>query len=666
MEHYGEHDRGLRTMTQDAYGGGTATADTVGATGAAAIAAGTPAELISATLDSFTDALLGAGAVRQQAAALEAGTPRGALFDTWLTLRGPGRLALPGVGTVVSCATAPATAGASGTAALLLDHYGAGPVRGEAGSLSAAAFQLPVSAEPSAARLRPPFAAPLAELASGQHTLTPTELAAGTGVEVRLLVPPAFHALSVRGDDAALAEQLAEVAEELFAADGPSAWRDWAVLNAVLADDSAAAGVRYAGVAAVEIDGRPSNASLVVSLQPNVTPIAELAAELATARPQAEVWTVILPSGPAVVLVQGRTGAVPATLAADGARHWLVSSVAQAFLPLPDGASLLTVQLGTAHGEDWERYAALFARVLRSIELGWDGVDGRAAAAARLGTGGSTVAPLAVPDAAVVTAAGNPPAAAPPTPLPAPTAPTAPTPPPAPVVPPMPTLPPNTPSAAEPAAAAPVEPVAAEPVAVEPVAAQPKEPVPVPAAPVAAEPVPEPEPEPKPVPLDPFGTVMANQPADPFGTVTRGTAAPTKSAAPAAPPAPVAPPPPGKGTPVMIPPDDFDPFAPQPTEAATPAETTTPAPATKGTPVMIPPDDFDPFAPQPTEAATPAETTTPAPATKGTPVMIPPDDFDPFAPQTSTPAQASVPTQAGAPAPAADPFGTRTAADPFG
>ncbi|MGC0318879.1 hypothetical protein [Kitasatospora acidiphila] len=613
MEYYGEHDRGLRTMTQDAYGGGTATADTVGATGAAAIAAGTPAELISATLDSFTDALLGAGAVRQQAAALEAGTARGALFDTWLTLRGPGRLALPGVGTVVSCATAPATAGASGTVALLLGHYGAGPVRGEAGSLSAAAFQLPVSAEPSAARLRPPFAAPLAELASGQHTLAPTELAAGTGVEVRLLVPPAFHALSVRGDDAALAEQLAEVAEELFATDGPSAWRDWAVLNAVLADDSAAAGVRYAGVAAVEIDGRPSNASLVVSLQPNVTPIAELAAELATARPQAEVWTVILPSGPAVVLVQGRTGAVPATLAADGARRWLVSSVAQAFLPLPDGASLLTVQLGTAHGEDWERYAALFARVLRSIELGWDGVDGRAAAAARLGTGGSTVAPLAVPDAAATTA-GTPPAAAlPPTQLPAPTAP------PAPVVPPMPTLPPSTPPAT-----APVEPVGVEPVAAEPVAAQPKEPVP--AEPVAA----EPEPEPKPVPLDPFGTVMANQPADPFGTVTRGTAAPAKSAAPAAPPAPVASPPPGKGTPVLIPPDDFDPFAPQPTEAATPAATT------------------------------------PAPATKGTPVMIPPDDFDPFAPQTSTPAQASVPTQASAPAPAADPFGTRTAADPFG
>ncbi|MDH6144408.1 hypothetical protein P3T35_006450 [Kitasatospora sp. GP30] len=613
MEYYGEHDRGLRTMTQDAYGGGTATADTVGATGAAAIAAGTPAELISATLDSFTDALLGAGAVRQQAAALEAGTARGALFDTWLTLRGPGRLALPGVGTVVSCATAPATAGASGTVALLLGHYGAGPVRGEAGSLSAAAFQLPVSAEPSAARLRPPFAAPLAELASGQHTLAPTELAAGTGVEVRLLVPLAFHALSVRGDDAALAEQLAEVAEELFATDGPSAWRDWAVLNAVLADDSAAAGVRYAGVAAVEIDGRPSNASLVVSLQPNVTPIAELAAELATARPQAEVWTVILPSGPAVVLVQGRTGAVPATLAADGARRWLVSSVAQAFLPLPDGASLLTVQLGTAHGEDWERYAALFARVLRSIELGWDGVDGRAAAAARLGTGGSTVAPLAVPDAAAA-AAGTPPAAAlPPTQLPAPPAP------PAPVVPPMPTLPPSTPPAT-----APVEPVGVEPVAAEPVAAQPKEPVP--AEPVAA----EPEPEPKPVPLDPFGTVMANQPADPFGTVTRGTAAPAKSAAPAAPPAPVASPPPGKGTPVLIPPDDFDPFAPQPTEAATPAATT------------------------------------PAPATKGTPVMIPPDDFDPFAPQTSTPAQASVPTQASAPAPAADPFGTRTAADPFG
>ncbi|MCC9311542.1 hypothetical protein LN042_31515, partial [Kitasatospora sp. RB6PN24] len=524
-------------MTQDGYGGGTAAADTAqgaGAAGAAAIAAGTPAELIAATLDSFTDALLGSGAVRQPAAALEAGSPRGALFDTWLTLRGPGRLAVPGVGTVVSCATAPAAATASGTVALLLARYGAGPVRGETGPPSAGAFQLPVSAEPSAARLRPPFAAPLAELASGRHTLAPTELAAGTGVEVRLLLPPAFHALGVRGDDAALAEQLSEVAEELFPADGPSAWRDWAVLNAVLADDSAAAGVRYAGIAAVEVDGQPSSASLVVSLQPNVTPIAELAAELATARPHAEVWTVILPSGPAVVLVQGRTGAVPAALTADGARRWLVASVAQAFMPLPDGASLLTVQLGTAHREDWDRYAALFARVLRSIELGWDGVDGRAAAAARLGAGGSTVAPLAVTEVPGLTAAAPsaPPAAVPPAPAAPPAAAAAP---PAPVVPPMPTLPPSTPPATAPdGPVATAEPVTAgETAAAAPVAA---------ADTAAAAPVAEPEPRPKPVPLDPFGTVMANQPADPFGTVTHGTTAPARSTETTTAPTTVAPP----------------------------------------------------------------------------------------------------------------------------
>ena len=382
-------------MTQDGYAGG-------GAEVAAA------ADRISATLDSMAHALLGAEVSRQPHTALrarsdeasaagtgpldkasaigagpldEASAPStGPLFEQWLSPAGPGRLAVRGLGTLVEGGSVPApgaeAASAAGTVRRLLARYGEGPVRGVDGlyrPLDAAAFQLPVSAEPSAARLRPEFTAPLAELADGRQTLTAAELPTGSGVRVRLAVPPAFHALTARGGERALAEQLGEVADELFAGCGTATRRDWAVVAATLAEETEAADVLYAGVAALRIEGRPSNASLVVALGQSPRPITELAAQLADARPQAEVWTVIVPSGPAAVLVQGRTAAVPAALAPDGLRRWVVSSVVQAFLPLPDGLSVLTVQLGTAHGEDWALYTEVFADLLRSVEIGWDG-----------------------------------------------------------------------------------------------------------------------------------------------------------------------------------------------------------------------------------------------------------------------------------------------------
>jgi hypothetical protein len=209
--------------------------------------------------------------------------------------------------------------------------------------------------------------------------LAPAELPTGAGVAVRLIVPAAFHALTVRGTDTALAEQLAEVAEELFAADGSAQRRrEWAVQTAGLADDIAAAGIRFAGLAAVRAGDRPSDAALIVGFEHRPTPITELAAWLATARPYAEVWTVLLPAGPAVVLVAARTVAVPARTAAAGPPRRVTVSAVEAFVPLPDGVSLLTVQLSTAVGADWQLYTGVFAELLRSLEFGWDGVAGAA------------------------------------------------------------------------------------------------------------------------------------------------------------------------------------------------------------------------------------------------------------------------------------------------
>ncbi|MBO1413725.1 hypothetical protein [Streptomyces sp. FH025] len=374
------------------------------------------AEQVCATLGSLTDALFDEHTSRHPAASLSA--PRAAehpaaeaLFGLPLAPNGPVHTALDRLGTVLTAGTARPGTGArvADRVTTALQHrYGGGAVRGaiaDRGTTSAALFQLPVTGEFADAKLRPPFAPALAALAAGQQTRQPVELATGAGAEVRLVIPPGFHPLTSPGGPAGasartvpalpgagdgtgrtdgadratvaaaaeLTGHLAEVAEELFSATGPEPRRDFAVISATLSDLIRDAGVRYAGVCALELDGRASDATLVISLARHPLPITALATELATVRRHAEVWTVLLPAGPAAVLVEGRTVPVPGPLAADGQRRWVVTSAVQAFVPLPDGGTVLCAQLSTARPEGWGLYTEAFAELLKSIQFGWDG-----------------------------------------------------------------------------------------------------------------------------------------------------------------------------------------------------------------------------------------------------------------------------------------------------
>ncbi|MFB8200643.1 hypothetical protein [Kitasatospora purpeofusca] len=611
------------------------------------------AERVSATLGSLTDALFDARASRHPAAVLTAlrstAHPAAeALFQLPLAPNGPVHTAVGRLGSVVTAGTArPGSGAALAPLAIggLLARYGAaGPVRGAAGgspeALTAGHFDLPVTGEPADPKLRPAFAAPLAALAAGQQTRQPVELPTGAGAEVRLVVPPGFHALTAPGGPpgvsartvstgpvdgipagrgiapatgaaaAELTTHLAETAEELFSGTAPADRREFALIAAALADVVTASGAVYAGVAAVQVDGRAADATLVVSLARHPLPITGLATELATVRRHAEVWTVLLPAGPAAVLVEGRSVPVPGPLAADGVRRWAVTSVVEAFVPLPDGASVLCVQLTTAQPQDWELYTDVFAELLKSVQFGWDGVP--AAPTAPLPAATVLLVPTAEPAPTAYPAAPPMPAAAPP----------------APTAPPVTGLPP---AADLPRVAATAEEEAAE------------------------------------LPVHLRGTPVRVPPADfnPFAPVADPTPAQPILIPEDAPAAPAAP----KGTPVTVPPPDFDPFGILGTPAAAP-EPETPEPL-KGTPVMVPPPDFDPFGILGTPTADTA-TETPEPL-KGTPVMVPPPDFDPFGilgTPAAAPLAAAPPAAVPQPAAAPDPFGTVTAAeraaDPFG
>ncbi|MFE2725780.1 hypothetical protein [Kitasatospora sp. NPDC059327] len=644
-----------------------------------------PAEQVSATLGALTEALFEKHASRHPAAsltALRAGVHPAAeaLFNLPLAPNGPVHDAVDRLGTVVTAGTARPGTGAplaGPTAEALFARYGGGPVRGavtDRGVPSAARFGLPVTGEVAAPELRPPFAAALAALASGQQTRQPVELATGAGAEVRLVVPPGFHPLTSPGGPvgvsartvptgpadgvvtakgldpatgaaaAELTAHLAEVAEELFSGTGPAPRRDFAVIAAGLADTVTASGTVYAGVCALEVAGRPTDATLVISLARHPLPITGLATELATVRRHAEVWTVLLPAGPAAVLVEARSVPVPGPLAADGRRRWAVTSVVEAFVPLPDGVSVLCVQLTTAQPQDWNVYTEAFAELLKSVQFGWDGVAGQLAPPARA----FAPAPTATPARGVPAEAF---------------------------------------AAAEPAPAANV-PADATPL-----------PVHLRGTPVRI----------PPADFNPFAPVADPTPAEPLLVPDDSPEAAERRP---------------KGTPVMVPPPDFDPFAPQ---ASTFTDTTVPDAAEaaerrpKGTPVMVPPPDFDPFAPLPPDTLAPAApeaaptavqavdpfgtvtvdqprdpfgTTLPQQAApvppppaappavpaptvtlptadpvaedatddldrrpKGTPVMVPPPDFNPFAPLPPDTLAPAAPEAAPTAAPETSPFG---------
>ncbi|MFC5666458.1 hypothetical protein ACFP3U_26260 [Kitasatospora misakiensis] len=647
------------------------------------------AERVAATLGSLTDALFDARTSRHPAAALTAlrataHPVAGALFQLPLAPNGPVHTAVDRLGTVVTAGTArPGTGAALAplvTRALLARYGATGPVRGAAAdspeALTAGHFELPVTGEPADPKLRPAFAAPLAALAAGQQTRQPVELPTGAGAEVRLVVPPGFHALTSPGGPpgvsartvptgpvdgipagggiapatgaaaAELTAHLAEAAEELFSGTGPGERREFALITASLADVVTASGVVYAGIGAVHVDGRAADATLVVSLARHPLPITGLATELATVRRHAEVWTVLLPAGPAAVLVEGRSVPVPGPLAADGGRRWAVTSVVEAFVPLPDGVSVLCVQLTTAQPQDWELYTDVFAELLKSVQFGWDGVPG------------APVAPLPAPAAVLVPTATPAPVPAPAPAPPMPPAAPAPTPAPAPL---------PEPVTADDATPLPVQQLPGTPVRVPPADFNPFAQVadPTPAQPIL---VPDDAPEPvaeAPEPLKGTPVTVPPPDFDPFGILGTPAATPATES-----------PEPLKGTPVTVPPPDFDPFGILGTPAATPAPA--PAPAAAPQPAAAPAADpfgtvtaaeraSDPFgttvgappaAPVPpppsTPPSVPAAEAGPAAPVKGTPVMVPPPDFNPFAPQ---PDAAPAPPQPAAATPEHDPFG---------
>ncbi|MEU3567256.1 hypothetical protein AB0E96_02315 [Kitasatospora sp. NPDC036755] len=199
-------------------------------------------------------------------------------------------------------------------------------------------------------------------------------------LQIRFVVPPAFHEIPVLGTADEVAEELWELVCEVLASRSEEPRLRWAVALAELIPSMAEAGVIHAGMCLVDVDGRPSTATITATVCPLVGTdypgaVDFLLTRLARSRPEAEVTAVELPAGRAVAVIDAvATALEDGTAPLDGLSLSLVdgvltTSVIQVHLPLPNEVELLSLELSTPCPEDWELYSELFADVVRSIHL---------------------------------------------------------------------------------------------------------------------------------------------------------------------------------------------------------------------------------------------------------------------------------------------------------
>lgn len=184
-------------------------------------------------------------------------------------------------------------------------------------------------------------------------------------LEVRYVLPPFFHEIPVLGEPEIIAEELYATARELLPHGDAEEWVGWAVTAAWELDDLRAARAVYAGFCLLDMEGRNSTASVVVSHTELAAPgmptrtVSRTRDSLSRAYPDAEIHELSLACGPAAAKIEGRTTPPPSEVP--------LGSI-QVFVPLPNELEMLALEMTTPHLRDWDFYSRMFSDTVNSIE----------------------------------------------------------------------------------------------------------------------------------------------------------------------------------------------------------------------------------------------------------------------------------------------------------
>ncbi|REK88519.1 hypothetical protein DY245_20760 [Streptomyces inhibens] len=215
--------------------------------------------------------------------------------------------------------------------------------------------------------------------APAEETVTATPPAPRrTRLNIGWVMPPFVRELPVDAPDYETgAEQLYTLVTDLMAGRSDEERFRFALALGSQMDLMLEANVIYAGLCLLEVEGRPSGSTIIVSqIEHESDDDEELLRTtqqtLERTHPDDAYQRVELPCGPALSRIGASGFIISAQWSPTGQEVAVQQSQIQVYIPLPGTGEMLIFALDSPSSEDWELHSELFAEILKTIDWGTD------------------------------------------------------------------------------------------------------------------------------------------------------------------------------------------------------------------------------------------------------------------------------------------------------
>jgi hypothetical protein len=204
----------------------------------------------------------------------------------------------------------------------------------------------------------------------------PTEATDRGRLYVGWIIPPFFHELPVDTDDPEeAADRLIALVREVMPGGSAEQQLRMFLMYAPIVGELIEAGAAYAGLCLMDMDSRPSTATVAVYRMPldgvtHAEALAQAEAGLKAAHPDDDIRTSELPygGGSGVVRIGSAPVRLPAEASPTGEPLEVPRGLIQVFVPLPNDTEMLAFEMSTPCMEDWDYYSELFAEIVRTLD----------------------------------------------------------------------------------------------------------------------------------------------------------------------------------------------------------------------------------------------------------------------------------------------------------
>ncbi|MGY5080173.1 hypothetical protein ACWIGX_24310 [Streptomyces nigrescens] len=207
---------------------------------------------------------------------------------------------------------------------------------------------------------------------------TPPSAPKRTRLNIGWVMPPFVRELPVDAPDYETgAEQLYTLVTDLMPDRSDEDRFRFALALGSQMDLMLEANVIYAGLCLLEVEGRPSGSTIVVSqIEHESDDDEELLRTtqetLERTHPDDDYQRVDLPCGPALSRIGASGFIISAQWSPTGQEVAVQQSQIQVYIPLPGAREMLIFALDSPSSEDWDLHSELFAEILKTIDWGTD------------------------------------------------------------------------------------------------------------------------------------------------------------------------------------------------------------------------------------------------------------------------------------------------------